>query len=849
MKDFYSMAAFFDDIEEPAVGKQRANFTVPDAGNQKLLEEATHAHQAASSRVLDFSDCFMGDAGILNKLVIRRTPIVPGEVTDTGCVIPGKTVSLLGGKHAGGIELSGAIEWRRKSATSPELSGAALVFRIAGHNTEGEPIGNINFFIDGRPAIESFPVKSAEGQAQSVAVGIPVPEDLSEMRMEFTCDSGAGLILEEHGVLESVADTPLPGFVLDVDAMTALASELGSSEGSVAVPDGVSAESLRGATLTRLDDGSFLSSGANPDRDIYKVEIPLPAGGGKIHGIYLEALRHESMANGSLSRANGNFVLTGFEAWLADDGGGDRQRLELGQPVASFEQNGWPVVNSVDGKKDTGWAIQGWEKFNDRQALYPFSQPLDVPEGKTGLRLEVLLKHESAHARHNIGRFRLGLVSRHAESLDQLRPVPSDVIQLVKAWSDRGDFKSGQLRRVLEYAAAQSDFYAGERAEVKALDEKVKEIRSRFRQMLVVDRLEMPRTTRILARGNWMDESGEIVEPAVPAFLPAGEAGEKVRAGSRLNRMDLAEWITDPSNPLTSRAFVNRLWKIFFGHGLSRNLDDLGGQGQPPTHPELLDYLASEFRDNGWDVKDMVRKLVMSRAYRQSSIPSDWLQKNDPGNTLFARQSRFRLDAEFVRDTALEVSGLLVDTIGGDSARPYQPAGYWQHLNFPRREYQADTGDGLYRRGLYTYWCRTFLHPSLLAFDAPSREECTAERARSNTPQQALVLLNDPTYVEAAHALAAGSMNSSPLDLKEAISLMFRKALSREPDSLELSTLHAYCHEELKRFEADPNAAKSLISVGEFESAAGENGELVRMAALTSVARAILNLYETTARY
>ena len=260
-----------------------------------------------------------------------------------------------------------------------------------------------------------------------------------------------------------------------------------------------------------------------------------------------------------------------------------------------------------------------------------------------------------------------------------------------------------------------------------------------------------PRTIRILPRGNWLDDSGESVNPDVPAFLGSvAPADPKLRA----TRLDLAKWFVSPDNPLTARVYVNRLWKIAFGQGIVKNLDDLGTQGTLPSHPALLDWLATEFVKSGWNTKAMLKLMVMSNAYRQSSVTTIEARERDPSNVWLARQNRFRLDAEFIRDNALSVSGLLAAKVGGPSAKPYQPAGFWSYLNFPPREWQSDKGENQYRRGLYTYWCRSFLHPSLFAFDAPTREECTNERSRSSTPLQALVLLNDPTYVEAARALA-----------------------------------------------------------------------------------------------
>nr|MCU0753285.1 DUF1553 domain-containing protein [Akkermansiaceae bacterium] len=248
----------------------------------------------------------------------------------------------------------------------------------------------------------------------------------------------------------------------------------------------------------------------------------------------------------------------------------------------------------------------------------------------------------------------------------------------------------------------------------------------------------------VLTRGNWMTPAEEV-QPAFPAFLskhiPAPD--------KRLTRLDLARWLMSQENPLPSRHFTNRLWQQFFGRGLSGVPDDLGSQGEMPSHPELLDWLASEFRESGWDVKHMVRLIVTSETYRRQAATREELLEKDPSNRLLAGQSARRLDAEFIRDNALAVSGLL-DTgiIGGPGIRPYQPEGYYQNLNFPERKYLASTGSDQYRRGLYMHWQRTFVHPMLAAFDAPSREECTAQRYQANSPQQALALLNDPSFVE-----------------------------------------------------------------------------------------------------
>ncbi len=349
------------------------------------------------------------------------------------------------------------------------------------------------------------------------------------------------------------------------------------------------------------------------------------------------------------------------------------------------------------------------------------------------------------------------------------------------------------------------------------------------------------RTVRILPRGNWMDESGAIVKPALPHYLPQPSVGNR-----ELTRLDLARWLVSRDNPLTARTVMNRLWKQFFGVGLSRQLDDLGAQGEPPSNPALMDWLACEFMDNGWDIKHMVRTIVTSATYRQSSVATPELLSADPLNRELARQSPYRVDAELVRDNALTVAGLLVPTIGGPSVKPYQPDGYWENLNFPTRDYTADRGAAQYRRGLYTWWQRSFLHPSLLAFDAPTREECCAERNRSNIPQQALVLLNDPTYVEAARALATQVLRARQGDLESRLNRAWQLVLQRDPHPDEAKTVRDLLATHLKIYRANPNAAQALLRTGLAPLPA--DLDPAEVAAWAHVARVLLNLHETVTR-
>lgn len=372
--------------------------------------------------------------------------------------------------------------------------------------------------------------------------------------------------------------------------------------------------------------------------------------------------------------------------------------------------------------------------------------------------------------------------------------------------------------------------------------------RDRFARSItntMVSRSVEPRVVRILPRGNWLDASGEVVQPGVPHFLPQPQP----REGQRLTRLDLAKWLLDESNPLTARVFVNRIWYLYFGHGLSNVLNDLGSQGEWPRHPELFDWLAVEFRESGWDVKHLVKLLVTSQAYQLSSTPTAHQLTVDPRNRLHARQTRFRLQAEFVRDNALAISGLLVREPGGRSVNPYQPAGYWsdsyKSVGRPHKYVQSQ-GDDLYRRGMYTFWKRTFLHPSLMAFDAPSREACEARRPISNTPLQALVLLNDPTYVEAARAFAIRALNDGGSTPNERIIWIMRQAVGRRPQPAEIAALSELFAAQRVRYQTNASDAKALAGVGDFPIPV--NVDLAELAAWTAITRVVLNLHETITR-
>ncbi len=592
----------------------------------------------------------------------------------------------------------------------------------------------------------------------------------------------------------------------------------------------VKAEATGGVLLQPQDDASLLSSGANPDKADYTLTLKTDLA--QITGLRLEALLHPSLAAQGLSRANGNFVLTKLEV-RTGVGEGALVPVKIAKALASHSQVGHPVDSVIAG--GAGWAVDGHVSPKEQQAIFVFEKPI---AGGAGTTIEVVLRHQSKFAKHQIGRFRLSVTRDAQPGLEGAKTLPVPVLAALKTPAATRTAAQKQLL---------SDHYRGIAPEMVVLRgqlaAKEREVADagKGQSMSLVSMAVAPRTIRILPRGNWLDDSGAIVEPAVPVSLQL-----KPIEGRRATRLDLANWLVDPGHPLTARVMVNRLWRIMFGEGLVATLDDFGAQGTPPTHPELLDWLAREFVRSGWDVKAMLRLLAQSGAYRQSSVASPEAAGVDPYNLWLARQGRWRMEAEMVRDNALAASGLLVRTLGGESAHPYQPAGYWAYLNFPTREWQADKGEGLYRRGLYTFWCRTFPHPSPLAFDAPSREECTVKRVKSTTPQQALVLLNDPSYVEAARVLSERILREGGPGGAGRVAFAYRQVLHREPAPQETKLLTALADKHLAQYRADAGAAGALLKTG--ERVADSKLDPAELAAWTSIARVLLNLHETITR-
>ncbi len=605
--------------------------------------------------------------------------------------------------------------------------------------------------------------------------------------------------------------------------------------------------------LKSLEDSSLLATGPNADTNTYTFKTTVDLNG--VTGFRLEVLPHESLpAQGPGRSSNGNFVLSEFKASVLSDTE-DARPLSFSKAQATFEQKdtdkrnplkGFRAEAAIDGDEkgnSLGWAVLP-EVGQTHQLVVQLNEKVGM-EGRVQLQIELVQNYKRSVG-HTIGRFRLS-ATRETPQINPLELLPKGIRELLlidssKRNTDQKNQLSGYFRSV---APELSEL----RSQLEAAKQKRETVEAAHTRLTLITRRVEPREMRVLNRGNWMDTSGEVVEPGVPHFLHQiveRSDTKLLSTHTRATRLDLANWLTSPENPLTARVFVNRLWKMLFGVGLSKVLDDLGSQGEFPTHPALLDALALEFVESGWNIKQLVKLMVMSQTYRQSSIATPKLIELDPFNRLFARQSRFRIDAELIRDNALAVSGLLVRELGGRSVKPYQPDGLLRHLNFPVRTYQHDHGSNQYRRGVYTHWQRQFLHPALQSFDAPAREECTAERSRSNTPLAALVLLNDPSYVEAARVFAERILESDAKTDEERFLRIFLQALSREPVDEEQEVLSKLLVDQRMRYLADPDAAKLVVSVGDWPTSARLNE--VELASWLAVTRAVFNMHEFITR-
>ncbi|WDE95742.1 DUF1553 domain-containing protein [Lentisphaera profundi] len=565
-------------------------------------------------------------------------------------------------------------------------------------------------------------------------------------------------------------------------------------------------KSTHGANFKKLSDGSFLRKKNRSDKDNYIISLNQSTPADKLMLAFLVDPTYRN----KLGIGNGNVVLSVIEINEINKGG-EKIPVKITAAAADFSQGGFPVKNLITASKkaNRGWAISGQTKLGEnRHAVLKLERMIKG-------QIEVTLKFQSIHSAHMAGRFDLELSSKDIKPQDYAIARLKNLEAFTRLLAE-----FSPLHKHLDKLEAQAESLDYGRADCQ-ITEAVK-----------------PMITRVLARGNWQDESGEIVEPAIPAFLG------KIEKEGRANRLDLANWLVSEQNPLTARVFVNRLWYLYFGRGLSQVVEDLGSQGETPDNPELLDYLAWSFRKDNWNVKNAVKRILMSKAYRQSTERDATLVNSDPFNIKLARQNARRLEAEFIRDNILQMSGLLNKTVGGKSIKPYQPAGYYAQLNFPRRTYQVDKDQNQYRKGLYIHRQRTFLHPMLKAFDTPSADTCNARRSASNTPLQSLALLNDPSFLEAAGAFAKQAIASPESNV---IEWMLQHALTRPIGRDELQELTAFYQDQQAYFMSSPQDADKFLLSLKIKDADKYNK--IDLAAYGSVARLIFNLHETLSVY
>lgn len=583
-----------------------------------------------------------------------------------------------------------------------------------------------------------------------------------------------------------------------------------------------------GTKLTRQDDGSVLAHGPNPGNQVYRLEFSI--GDRTAHAIRLEALTDASHKNKSTGRgSNGNFVLSEVEVETAV-GDAEFKVVKVASAKADYEQKKYPITDAIDGKKDRkGWAVDGNSKIANRSAVFTLAEKLEI-----GTRVRLVLTHVWGGS-HTIGRFRVSV------PMAGMAPIPGDILTTLKVAEKKRT--AADKNKLNEFLAIRfgGDSYNQLHREVKSVKARRDKARNATPETMVLTELPKPRDTFVLMRGEY---DKPIKERQVAADIPALLGG--LPEGAPTNRLGFAKWLVSPKNPLTSRVTVNRFWSQMFGNGLVKTIEDFGSQGEYPSHPELLDWLAVEFVESGWDVKQLFRTIVTSETYCQDSRLTPAMLARDPDNRLLLRGSRYRIDAEMIRDSALAVSGLLDANIGGPSVYPYHPKGLWMEINNrPRysREYpHTMDAKSLYRRSMYTFWKRTVPPPSMSAFDAPEREFCMVKRSRTNTPLQAFVMLHDPQFVEAARKLAERILAGDASGPLVRISRGFELCLSRPPDPEELKFLHEALRERQAFFAADIEAAKKLLSVGASTIAA--DVDAAELAAYTTVARIILNLSE-----
>lgn len=604
----------------------------------------------------------------------------------------------------------------------------------------------------------------------------------------------------------------------------------------------------------------------NLDRPITGVRVvfhpdPKAPGGGRGYGaIAPNPLRKKP----DPPTDRGTFIVTAFSA-SADPVAGDNVNLNrllgIAQVTADSWLPEWRPEGVIDTRGEDGWSPHPGEPASAGGELAPthmtvtFDKPVDTTDTPF-MTIQLNFGHVDSTV---AARFEFLAMTGTDDGSD----LPADIIAILeKKTPERTQAEQDQIRA---YFAAHSDETHRTRTDLANLEERLRVVTEKFSTM-VMDQSATPRETHILNRGDYSQPT-EKVTAATPAVLPSLAPRSSLPA-PQSSRLDLANWITMPENPLTARVAVNRIWQMLFGAGLVPTVADFGAQGEYPTHPELIDWLAVDFRHNGWDTKRLIKQIVMSATYRQSSetgshqlasasgatagsSSSADLLTLDPNNRLLARGPRFRLPAEFIRDSALKISGLMVDRLGGPSVNPYTPGNLWREISHygstpaTSQTFEQDHGEKLYRRSLYTYWKRTVPPPNMVAFDAPNREVCTVARPSTTTPLQALVLLNDVQFVEASRAFAERIL-AQPIDETDRLRWAFEECVARPPTDEELSVLTDALFRERTRYTNDKSAAEEFLDNG--ESMRNEKIPAPEHAAWAQVAAMLLNLSETVTR-
>ncbi|HEV8486916.1 MAG TPA: PSD1 and planctomycete cytochrome C domain-containing protein [Blastocatellia bacterium] len=590
-----------------------------------------------------------------------------------------------------------------------------------------------------------------------------------------------------------------------------------------------SLSSAGGATLTRLADKSVLAGGTNAGKEIYKAEAVTQLTG--ITGLRIEVLPDSSLPHGGPGRdADGNFFITGLEVEVAPaDGSAPAAPIVFTTAGAddSIRGGAYDVKNLLRPKPGPfGWAIDATKEpvRLARQAVLIPKSPFGFDRGTT---IRVLLKHELDTSPRSIGRFRLSVTTEKnpigvVNISSQTRPMLAIPVE----------------KRTAEQKEALSAFYRSISPALKLIKDRIAELKRSGDRLGTLSALVMQErdlaerpSTYLRVRGTYTNK-GERVFSGVPAALhPFPESQLPTRLG-------LARWLVDENNPLVARVTVNRFWEQFFGRGIVETSEDFGTQGDRPSHPELLDWLATEFMRQGWSMKSIHRLIITSATYRQSSRVTPSLQERDPYNRLLARGPRFRIEAEMIRDVILAASGQLSRKIGGPSVFPPQPEGVW-NIPYNDDRWVESQGEDRYRRGLYTFVRRTSPYPSLVTFDAPSREFCTVRRVRTNTPLQSLTLLNDPAFFDAAKALARRIVAEGGSGIEGRVTHGVRLCVGRRPQSNEIARLVVLYERELERFKGDASAAAKIAGEAPAQTDRAE------LAAWTMVSNVLLNLDET----